>query len=73
MNIDECIFCKIVKKEIRGPSWSPKTNNNLKINTIKKSFLKNNKKFIEDLPSEQKKYENSTQIFVVPFLTQIMI
>jgi 2-oxoglutarate dehydrogenase E1 component len=52
---------EIVKKEIRGPSWSPKTNDNLKINVTKTNLLKNKEKFIEDLPFEQKKYEKEKE------------
>ena len=30
---------EVIKKEILGPSWAPKKNNNLKINVLEKSFV----------------------------------
>jgi len=52
---------EIVIKEIRGPSWSPEKNNNLKINTIKKNHSENHEKLIEELPVAQKKYEKEKE------------
>jgi len=50
-----------IQKEILGPSWAPKKNKNLKINIIEKNLEEDKKKFINNIPVSQEKYEKEKE------------
>ena len=51
----------IIQKEILGPSWAPKKNNNLKTNILEKDLTKGKKIFINGTPVSQENYEKEKE------------
>ena len=51
----------IIKKEILGPSWARKQNNNLKKDTVSKDIIENIKQPINDTSSIQENYEKEKE------------
>ena len=50
---------EVIKKEILGPSWAPKKNNNLKINVLGKDLVEDKQTPINDTSASKEKYEVS--------------
>jgi len=50
-----------VRKEINGPSWAPKKNNNLKVNTTKKNLENKIKNHIIDISNSIGKHEKEKE------------
>ena len=52
---------EIIKKEILGPSWSPRKNNNLKTNFYQKDISKNQKPLVDKMSITQENYEKEKE------------
>ena len=52
---------EIIKKEILGPSWSPKKNNNLSTNILKENLTDNNQISTQNTEVSEKEKENSVK------------
>ena len=52
---------EVIKKEILGPSWAPKKNNNLKINVLEKSFVEDKQASINGTSILKKNYEKEKE------------
>ena len=52
---------EIIQKEISGPSWAPKKNNNLKVSTAKKYLVEDKETLISDTPTLQENYEKAKE------------
>ena len=50
-----------VQKEILGPSWAPKKNNNLKISTVKKDIAEDKEAITNETPVSQTNYEKEKE------------
>ena len=52
---------EIIRKEILGPSWSPRKNNNLKNNLYQKDISKNQKQLVGKMSITQENYEKEKE------------
>ena len=52
---------EVIKKEILGPSWAPKKNNNLKSILVEKDEIKDKENPINGTSISQKKYEKEKE------------
>ena len=46
-----------IQKEMLGPSWAPKKNNNLKSKIVQKDLAEDRETLIKDTPISQENYE----------------
>ena len=52
---------EIIKKEILGPSWSPRKKNNLEINVFNKGLVKDEKSTNKETPISQENFEKEKE------------
>tara|TARA_B100000686_G_scaffold341864_1_gene419966 strand:- start:847 stop:3750 length:2904 start_codon:yes stop_codon:yes gene_type:complete len=50
-----------IQKEILGPSWAPRKNNNLKVNIIEKDLIKEKKNLVNNIPASQENFEKEKE------------
>ena len=50
-----------VQREILGPSWAPKKNYNLKVQTLEKNLIKNENNFFNGASVSQENYEKEKE------------